>query len=193
MSSASKLTMVCSFAGLGITNTIAVFQSYVSTHQLADYSESSIGWIFSLYTFLAFFCGIYIGPIFDKYGPRWLIAAGVVCVVVAQMLFSICTGRSYCLYTHSRQEKLTVYRVLALHPSVWSAQRHWLLTVVHSMSRFRRPFLSRTARLCYRYSERRRLDWWHCGPSDAQQPLLKPFPRLGLGNKDLRFSLSRPP
>ncbi|THY22397.1 putative MFS monocarboxylate transporter [Aureobasidium pullulans] len=79
------------FAGLGITNTIAVFQSYVSTHQLADYSESSIGWIFSLYTFLAFFCGIYIGPIFDKYGPRWLIAAGVVCVVAAQMLFSICT------------------------------------------------------------------------------------------------------
>ncbi|THV94191.1 putative MFS monocarboxylate transporter [Aureobasidium pullulans] len=79
------------FAGLGITNTIAVFQSYISTHQLADYSESSIGWIFSLYTFLAFFCGIYIGPIFDKYGPRWLIAAGVVCVVAAQMLFSICT------------------------------------------------------------------------------------------------------
>lgn len=88
-----NLTVARRFAGLGITNTIAVFQSYISTHQLADYSESSIGWIFSLYTFLAFFCGIYIGPIFDKYGPRWLIAAGVVCVVAAQMLFSICTGK----------------------------------------------------------------------------------------------------
>jgi hypothetical protein len=96
-SSHLDLTLVPRFAGLGITNTIAVFQSYVSTHQLAGYSESSIGWIFSLYTFLAFFCGIYIGPVFDKYGPRWLVAAGVVCVVAAQMLFSICTGKSCCL------------------------------------------------------------------------------------------------
>ncbi|KAI5243983.1 putative MFS monocarboxylate transporter [Aureobasidium subglaciale] len=87
------------FAGLGITNTIAVFQSYLSTHQLAGYSESSIGWIFSLYTFLAFFCGVYIGPIFDKYGPRWLIVTGVACVTTALMLLSVCTKYWHFLLT----------------------------------------------------------------------------------------------
>lgn len=80
------------FAALGITNTIAVFQSYVSTHQLAGYSESSIGWIFSLYTFLAFFCGIYIGPLFDKFGPRVLVLLGSISVIAALMLLSVCTS-----------------------------------------------------------------------------------------------------
>jgi MFS family permease len=193
ISSAPRLIVIHSFAGLGITNTIAVFQSYVSTHQLAGYSESSIGWIFSLYTFLAFFCGIYIGPIFDKYGPRWLIAAGVVCVVTAQMLFSICTGKKLCSRTHSMPDELTVYRVLALPLSIRSAQRHWMLPVVHSMSCFRGPFLPRTARLRHWYSERRRLDRRYRGSPDAQQSLLEPIPRLELGYKDLRFPLPRPP
>lgn len=88
------LTSYHRFAGLGITNTIAVFQSYVSTHQLTEYSESSIGWIFSLYTFLAFFCGVYIGPIFDKFGPRWLILAGVGLVTLGLMLLSVCESQS---------------------------------------------------------------------------------------------------
>ncbi|KAH6984019.1 putative MFS monocarboxylate transporter [Ilyonectria destructans] len=79
-----------SLAALGITNTIAVFQLYVSTHQLSQYSEGSIGWIFSLYTFLAFFCGVYIGPVFDKFGPRWLVLAGSVCIGGSLMLLSVC-------------------------------------------------------------------------------------------------------
>ena len=73
-------------------NTIATFQTYIAAHQLAGYEEVTIGWIFSLYTFLAFFCGIYIGPMFDKYGPRWLIATGSVCLFTGLMLLSICTG-----------------------------------------------------------------------------------------------------
>lgn len=79
-------------AALGVTNTIAAFQLYVSTHQLSQYSEGSIGWIFSLYTFLAFFCGVYIGPVFDKFGPRWLILVGSVCIGASLMLLSVCKG-----------------------------------------------------------------------------------------------------
>ncbi|OLN86096.1 Riboflavin transporter MCH5-like protein 3 [Colletotrichum chlorophyti] len=80
-----------SFSALGISNSVATIHAYISTHQLAGHSEGSIGWIFSLYMFLCFFCGIYVGPIFDKYGPKWLILSGTICVVTAQMLLSICT------------------------------------------------------------------------------------------------------
>ncbi|KAH6955956.1 major facilitator superfamily domain-containing protein [Ilyonectria sp. MPI-CAGE-AT-0026] len=80
-----------SLAALGITNTIAAFQLYVSTHQLSEYSEANVGWIFSVYMFLAFFCGVYIGPVFDKFGPRWLIVAGTICIGASLMLLSVCT------------------------------------------------------------------------------------------------------
>ncbi|KAK6839755.1 Riboflavin transporter MCH5 [Apiospora arundinis] len=79
------------FAAAGIMNSIATFQTYVAIHQLSDYDEGTIGWIFSVYTFLVFFCGIYIGPVFDKYGPRWLVLVGGVGLVLGIMLTSICT------------------------------------------------------------------------------------------------------
>ncbi len=80
-------------SALGLMNTLGTFQAYISVHQLADYDEGTIGWIFSIYTFLAFFCGIFIGPLFDKYGPRWLIFGGSICVVGMMMLLGSCTGK----------------------------------------------------------------------------------------------------
>lgn len=44
-------------AALGIMNSLGIFQAYLATHQLAHYNESTIGWIFSVYSFLSFFCG----------------------------------------------------------------------------------------------------------------------------------------
>jgi hypothetical protein len=82
------------FGALGFANSMATIHAYISRHQLADHGEGSIGWIFSLWAFLSFFCGIYVGPVFDKYGPRWLLAAGGVCVVACPMLLSICTGEN---------------------------------------------------------------------------------------------------
>ncbi|KAK0387920.1 hypothetical protein NLU13_4165 [Sarocladium strictum] len=69
------------FAAFGLLNTIAVFQTYTLENQLSSYSEGTVGWVFSLYTFLTFFCGVYIGPVFDKYGPKWLVVAGTVCTL----------------------------------------------------------------------------------------------------------------
>lgn len=80
------------FASLGIMNSLGTYQTYVSTHQLSDYSNGAIGWIFSLFTFMAWFCGILIGPLFDKYGPRWLILIGSVCIVASMMVLGECTG-----------------------------------------------------------------------------------------------------
>jgi len=79
------LVVLGSFSGMtacfGLMNTGGTFQVYLSTHQLSHLSPSTIGWIFSIYTFLAFFCGVQIGPVFDVKGPRWLVAAGTVCLV----------------------------------------------------------------------------------------------------------------
>ncbi|ROV95421.1 hypothetical protein VMCG_08469 [Cytospora schulzeri] len=76
-------------SSLGIANTLATFQSSLTAHQLADYDEGTVGWIFSIYTFMVFFLGLYIGPLFDKHGPRWLILTGTVFVCASLMLFSI--------------------------------------------------------------------------------------------------------
>lgn len=84
-----------SFAGLmaslGIANTLGTFQAYISDNQLSAYNESAIGWIFSLYAFMAFFLGIYIGAAFDKYGPRGLILAGSICLIVSMFCLGKCT------------------------------------------------------------------------------------------------------
>ncbi|KAK7426837.1 hypothetical protein QQZ08_006738 [Neonectria magnoliae] len=79
------------FASLGLMNTLGTFQAYVLDNQLRDYSEGTVGWVFSIYTFLAFFCGVYIGPVFDKYGPRWLVIAGSVFTVSGMIFMSFCT------------------------------------------------------------------------------------------------------
>ena len=79
------LVVLGSFSGMtasfGVLNSAGVFQVYLSMNQLAHESPSAVGWIFSLYAFLTFFCGVQIGPIFDAYGPRWLVFAGTVCLV----------------------------------------------------------------------------------------------------------------
>ncbi|CCT70361.1 related to monocarboxylate transporter 2 [Fusarium fujikuroi] len=79
------------FASLGLMNTLGTFQAYVLDNQLTEYSEGTVGWIFSIYTFLAFFCGVYIGPVFDKYGPRWLVIAGAVFTVGGMIFMSFAT------------------------------------------------------------------------------------------------------
>ncbi|KAI0124763.1 major facilitator superfamily domain-containing protein [Xylariales sp. AK1849] len=87
------------FASLGLMNTLAIFQSYLSKHQLLGYSEGTVGWIFSLYTFLSFAFGVYVGPLFDKYGPKWLLLPGGLGTVLAVMLMSICTQYWHFLLT----------------------------------------------------------------------------------------------
>lgn len=76
----------------GIINSSAVFESYFTTHQLKEYSTSQLGWIFSLYLFIVFFVGIQVGPIFDRHGPRYLVATGSLFMVLSLMLVGLCTG-----------------------------------------------------------------------------------------------------
>ncbi|KAK1843114.1 MFS monocarboxylate transporter [Colletotrichum chrysophilum] len=64
--------------GLGLMNSIGIYQSWFSTHQLHDVDEGKLAWIFGLFNFMVFFCGIQIGPVFDVHGPTWLMAASIV-------------------------------------------------------------------------------------------------------------------
>lgn len=77
----------------GLINTSAVFESYFKTYQLKDYSHSQIGWIFSLYLFLVFFVGVQVGPIFDHFGSRYLVAIGCTLIVLSLMLLSLCKSK----------------------------------------------------------------------------------------------------
>jgi hypothetical protein len=76
----------------GVINTAAVFESWFGEHQLARYTPSEIGWVFSLYLFFVFFVGIQVGPVFDRYGPRWPVALGSVLMVGSMLLLGLCEG-----------------------------------------------------------------------------------------------------
>ena len=77
--------------GLGLMNSIGIYQAWISTHQLSSTSSGQIGWIFGIYNFLVFFCGIQIGPIFDARGPRLLMWLGSALVVLTLVLVGFCT------------------------------------------------------------------------------------------------------
>ncbi|KAK3305692.1 major facilitator superfamily domain-containing protein [Chaetomium strumarium] len=85
----------------GLINSAAVFESYFSTHQLADKTASEIGWIFSLYLFIVFFVGIQVGPIFDHFGARLLVAVGSLLIVLSLVLLSFCDEYYQIILTYS--------------------------------------------------------------------------------------------
>lgn len=79
------------FGSLGLVNTVGTFQAYIQSHQLSDYSSGDNGWIFSVFAFLTFFCGVQIGPIFDAKGPRFLVLAGAVLIMAMMISIGFCT------------------------------------------------------------------------------------------------------
>lgn len=48
---------------MGLLNTIGVIQAWLSEHQLETYSESSVGWIVSVYSFFLYICGAQVGKL----------------------------------------------------------------------------------------------------------------------------------
>lgn len=81
-------------AGLGLVNSVGVFEVYVSTSLLPSYSANAIGWIFGIYVFVSYFCGVQIGPIFDAEGPRVLLIVGSACLLVGIFTLGVCTRAS---------------------------------------------------------------------------------------------------
>lgn len=77
--------------GLGLMNSIGIYQAWISTHQLSHLSSGQISWIFGLYNFLVFFCGIQIGPVFDARGPRLLMCIGSSLIILTFVLMGFCS------------------------------------------------------------------------------------------------------
>lgn len=78
-------------ATFGMTGSIGIFQSYWQSHQLSAYSSRDIAWISSTQIFLTLFLGVQVGPLFDRYGPRWLTLVGSVGCVSYLILLGQCT------------------------------------------------------------------------------------------------------
>ncbi|KAF4635382.1 hypothetical protein G7Y89_g2712 [Cudoniella acicularis] len=74
----------------GLISSVGLFQSYWQAHQLSAYTSRDIGWIAAVNVFLNLFLGVQIGPLFDRYGPRWLILAGSVVYVAALVALAEC-------------------------------------------------------------------------------------------------------
>ncbi|OJJ98863.1 hypothetical protein ASPACDRAFT_121602 [Aspergillus aculeatus ATCC 16872] len=76
---------------MGLLNTISVLHAWTSTHQLSNYSESSVGWIFGVFSFFLYFAGAQVGPIFDSHGPLPVVIPGSIGLIVAVFCFSAST------------------------------------------------------------------------------------------------------
>ena len=96
-------------ASLGIYNTAGVFEVVISKAILPEVSPSALGWIFSIYAFVTWFCGVQVGPTFDAIGPRALIIAGTICTVVGIFSLSVCTGEiSFYTILHASPVLVTI-------------------------------------------------------------------------------------
>ncbi|CAM9018975.1 unnamed protein product [Wickerhamomyces anomalus] len=76
------LAVFGSFMGLmvvfGLLNILGVLESYVNEHQLHDQPSSTVGWIFSIFTFGTYLSCIFSGTYFDRSGSRVPLVVGTV-------------------------------------------------------------------------------------------------------------------
>lgn len=77
------------FASFGWINCIGIFQDYYETHQLSNYSSSTVAWIPSTESFMMFFWAPVVGFLTDQFGPRAPLAIGTVMHVFGLMMTSI--------------------------------------------------------------------------------------------------------
>ncbi|EFQ36220.1 major facilitator superfamily transporter [Colletotrichum graminicola M1.001] len=85
------------FSCMGLLNTLAVLQAWITEHELHGLPESTIGWVFSTYAFFLYFCGAQVGPLFDAYKQtdsarvefyQFFLTFGVIGGISASLLFN---------------------------------------------------------------------------------------------------------
>ncbi|KAK6851877.1 hypothetical protein PG995_012002 [Apiospora arundinis] len=79
------------FASFGFMVSIGTLQDYWHTHQLAHLSSRDVGWIPSVFTYLSLALGLWVGPLFDRYGPRWIALLGSAGYLAMVFLLAECT------------------------------------------------------------------------------------------------------
>lgn len=79
------------FPSFGLMVSIGTLQDYWGRHQLSHMSARDIGWIPSIFVYLSLALGIWVGPLFDIYGPRWIALTGSVLFTIMIFLLAECT------------------------------------------------------------------------------------------------------
>ncbi|KAB2570588.1 hypothetical protein BFW01_g1898 [Lasiodiplodia theobromae] len=79
----------CYFCSYGWINALSVFQEYYKNVALSSYSSLDVGWIATLQNFFLQFCGPFVGLLFDRFGPTYLLITGAVLHVFGLMMASI--------------------------------------------------------------------------------------------------------
>ncbi|KAL1636980.1 hypothetical protein SLS58_009506 [Diplodia intermedia] len=75
--------------GLKAWFALGVFQEYYKNVALSEYSSLDVGWIATLQNFFLQFCGPFVGLLFDRFGPTYLLMTGAVLHVFGLMMASI--------------------------------------------------------------------------------------------------------
>lgn len=88
------LCVLGAFCGItvtfGISNGTGTIQNYLATEILTSYSDSEIGWIFSLWLFIMYAGSVQTGPIFDAFGATVLLVPGCIGWTVSMFMLSLC-------------------------------------------------------------------------------------------------------
>ncbi|EUC49235.1 hypothetical protein COCMIDRAFT_85123 [Bipolaris oryzae ATCC 44560] len=79
------------FPSFGLQVSIGTLQDHWSQHQLSSMSSRDIGWIPSVFVYLSLALGIWVGPLFDRYGPRWIALGGSAAFIAMVFLLAECT------------------------------------------------------------------------------------------------------
>lgn len=120
--------VVGSFCGLfvhfGFVNAVGAVQTYVSNNQLAGENVSSVSWVFSIYMWLPLFLGALIGPVFDRHGATWLLAASTSLLFIGFVALSF--SGSIVAFIFSLSVCLGIAHALAIPPLI-SLIGHWFL------------------------------------------------------------------
>ncbi|CAH0015015.1 unnamed protein product [Clonostachys rhizophaga] len=72
----------------GIGNATGLVQTYWENNQLRDFSSRDIGWIAGTNICLSLFLPVLSGPVYDRYGPLWLMVGGSASFVVGVFVMS---------------------------------------------------------------------------------------------------------
>jgi MFS family permease len=75
---------------LGFMVSIGTLQDYWLAHQLSSFSARDVGWIPSIFVYLSLGLGIWVGPLFDRYGPRWITLIGSIGYTINVFLLAEC-------------------------------------------------------------------------------------------------------
>ncbi|KAK4145324.1 major facilitator superfamily domain-containing protein [Dichotomopilus funicola] len=80
------------FTSLGFVNSLGTFRTYLVHTQTTNPTSGAIGGVIFAYAVTSLLLGLYVGPLFDLYGPRWLLGSGTVCLIIGLLLASLSMG-----------------------------------------------------------------------------------------------------